>query len=242
MQSSSSSSWVLVLAIAGTTCCSSTRAAAGNPTCTNVMPRVGLHAHNDLAEKTVSTPDACCSFCSSTPNCFAWTLSGGACRAKGAKALHSSARVACSDCVSGFLSTPPRPPPPPGPLPPRPPGQKNVLLVVVDDLRPQLGAYYQNQTLTPNINAFAADALVFDRAFCQLAVCSPSRNSFMSGRRPDTTKTWNFKVSTCLLPCVRVRVCTRVMCCVGAQAHRSVITNQAVFIQCMLHPAMMLAC
>ena len=80
------------------------------------------------------------------------------------------------------------------PAPPAPPGAKNVLLVVVDDLRPQMGAYYQNQTLTPNIDALAAEALVFDRAYCQIAVCSPSRNSFMSGRRPDTTKVWNFKV------------------------------------------------
>ena len=169
-----------------------------DPSCTT-LAKVGLHAHADLAETAAATPSACCAFCSATPGCVAWTLSGAACRAKGARALDNSSRVACSGCVSGFLVSPhppaPGPPGPPGPLPPRPAGQKNVLLVVVDDLRPQMGAYYQNQTLTPSINKLAAEALVFDRAYCQLAVCSPSRNSFMSGRRPDTTKVWNFKVN-----------------------------------------------
>lgn len=84
---------------------------------------------------------------------------------------------------------------PTAPPKPRPPGLKNVLFVVVDDLRPQIGAYHQNETLTPYIDSLAAQAMVFDRAYCQLAVCSPSRNSFLSGRRPDTTKVWNFKTS-----------------------------------------------
>jgi iduronate 2-sulfatase len=46
------------------------------------------------------------------------------------------------------------------------------------------------ETITPNLDKFAAGATVFHRAYCQQAVCSPSRNSFMSGRRPDTTKVW----------------------------------------------------
>ena len=68
---------------------------------------------------------------------------------------------------------------------------RNVLLITVDDLRPQLNeAYGMSETLTPHLDKFAKESLTFTRAYCQMAVCSPSRNSFMSGRRPDTTKVW----------------------------------------------------
>eukprot|EP00039_Didymoeca_costata_P020866 m.342679 g.342679 ORF g.342679 m.342679 type:complete len:552 (-) comp21706_c0_seq1:1-1656(-) len=71
--------------------------------------------------------------------------------------------------------------------------RRNVLMITIDDLRPQLNyAYDMNQTQTPNLDAFAKGATIFHRAYCQMAVCSPSRNSFMTGRRPDTTKVWNF--------------------------------------------------
>jgi iduronate 2-sulfatase len=71
--------------------------------------------------------------------------------------------------------------------------RKSVLMVTSDDLRPQLsGAYGLEQTQTPNLDRLARDGVTFLRAYCQQAVCSPSRNSFMSGRRPDTTMTWNF--------------------------------------------------
>ena len=69
---------------------------------------------------------------------------------------------------------------------------KNVLFIVVDDLRPDLSAYGQEYVHTPNIDKLAKESLVFERAYCQQAVCGPSRNSFMTGRRPDTTKAWNF--------------------------------------------------
>jgi hypothetical protein len=72
-------------------------------------------------------------------------------------------------------------------------------MITVDDLRPQLNeAYGMTETITPNLDKFAKGALVFHRAYCQQAVCSPSRNSFMSGRRPVCA------VSFCatLIPCV----------------------------------------
>jgi len=70
---------------------------------------------------------------------------------------------------------------------------KNVLMITSDDLRTQLNASFgMSETLTPNIDRLAAQGTTFRRAYCQQAVCSPSRNSFMTGRRPDTTRVWNF--------------------------------------------------
>lgn len=53
-------------------------------------------------------------------------------------------------------------------------------------------AYRQDYMITPNFDRLAAESLVFSRAFCQIAVCAPSRSSFMSGIRPDATGIFNF--------------------------------------------------
>ena len=70
-------------------------------------------------------------------------------------------------------------------------GYKNVLYIVADDLRPQLSPYGQSEMVTPNLAKLANQSLLFERAYCQQSVCAPSRNSFLTGRRPDTTKAWN---------------------------------------------------
>ena len=67
---------------------------------------------------------------------------------------------------------------------------KNVLFIAVDDLRPELGTYSQKFIKSPNIDALAAKSIVFERAYCQVAVCSPSRTSLLTGRRPDTNHVW----------------------------------------------------
>eukprot|EP00051_Salpingoeca_urceolata_P007397 m.97450 g.97450 ORF g.97450 m.97450 type:complete len:530 (-) comp15222_c0_seq5:52-1641(-) len=68
----------------------------------------------------------------------------------------------------------------------------NVLYIVVDDLRPNIGAYGHSFMHTPNIDQLAAEGLTFNRAYVQYSYCAPSRNSFMTGRRPDRTRDWNF--------------------------------------------------
>ena len=63
---------------------------------------------------------------------------------------------------------------------------KDVLFIAVDDLRTQLGTYGEQYVKTPHMDALANRSLVFDRAYCQVAICSPSRASLLTGRRPDT--------------------------------------------------------
>lgn len=67
----------------------------------------------------------------------------------------------------------------------------NVLFVAADDLKPALACAGDPHAKTPNIDRLAKRGTVFTRAYCQQAVCSPSRSSLMTGRRPDTTKVWD---------------------------------------------------
>ena len=71
--------------------------------------------------------------------------------------------------------------------------QPNVLFVVVDDLRPELGCYGNSEIRTPSFDQFAASATTFHRAYCQAAVCAPSRASVMTGLRPDATRVWDLR-------------------------------------------------
>jgi arylsulfatase A-like enzyme len=66
----------------------------------------------------------------------------------------------------------------------------NVLFIMADDYRAEL-ATYGSAALTPNLTRLARRAVQFDRAYCQQAVCNPSRSSMLTGRRPDTLRLWN---------------------------------------------------
>ncbi len=67
----------------------------------------------------------------------------------------------------------------------------NVLFVAVDDLKPLVGAAGDPHAKTPHLDALAKRGTTFTRAYCQQAVCSPSRSSLLTGRRPDSTQVYD---------------------------------------------------
>ena len=83
---------------------------------------------------------------------------------------------------------------------PPPTTRPNILFIAVDDLRPQMNCYGQTQMITPNFDRLAARGMLFERAYCQQAVCAPSRASLLTGCRPDTTRVTDLKTP---LPKVR---------------------------------------
>lgn len=79
------------------------------------------------------------------------------------------------------------------------PGQttdrRNILFIAIDDLRPELGCYGSPIAVSPHLDALANDGLLFNRAYCQEAICRPSRASLMTGMRPESTGLFHNYVS-----------------------------------------------
>lgn len=70
--------------------------------------------------------------------------------------------------------------------------KSNVLFVIVDDLRPELGCYGNTVVLSPNIDKLAKEGVVFTRAYCNVPVCGASRASLLTGTRPTDYRFLNY--------------------------------------------------
>jgi iduronate 2-sulfatase len=67
----------------------------------------------------------------------------------------------------------------------------NVLFIAVDDLRPELGCYGNEQIISPNIDRLASAGVVFERAYCQSPICMSSRSSLLTGCYPITHRLYS---------------------------------------------------
>jgi len=69
----------------------------------------------------------------------------------------------------------------------------NVLFIMVDDLKPELGCYGSKTVLSPNIDKLSSSSTILLNNYCQQAICGPTRASVLTGMRPDKTKIWDLK-------------------------------------------------
>ena len=67
----------------------------------------------------------------------------------------------------------------------------NILFIAVDDLKPNTGAYGDRLAKTPGMDRLANEGIVFERSYCQQAICAATRASIMTGMRPDRTRVWD---------------------------------------------------
>ena len=143
---------------------------------------------------------ACAWLCHATPRCGAFTYdekstvcgSPHGCCALKASGSWLNATLNSKTACGAVMRHPPATFPPSQPPAAPPAGAKNVLHFVVDDLRPDLAPFGPDFMRTPALASLARTSTLFSRAYCNIAVCSPSRLSFLTGRRPSTSRSFNF--------------------------------------------------
>lgn len=63
----------------------------------------------------------------------------------------------------------------------------NVIYLCIEDMSTFLGCYGDEMAHTPHIDRFAEESLLFEDVHCQVALCTPSRSSIITGIRPSTS-------------------------------------------------------
>lgn len=69
----------------------------------------------------------------------------------------------------------------------------NILFIAVDDLKPYINSLGYKSAVTPNLDRLVSTGMAFTSAYCQQAVCGPSRASLLTGLRPDKTQVWDLQ-------------------------------------------------
>lgn len=64
------------------------------------------------------------------------------------------------------------------------PAQPNVLFIAIDDLRPELGCYGVANAVSPNLDRFASEGVLFTRHYAPVPTCGASRYALLTGRCP----------------------------------------------------------
>jgi iduronate 2-sulfatase len=151
-----------------------------------------------LANSTLTTAADCCELCAANDDCAFWA----------ARPAHKKCFLMQSGmqhmteagCQAGVKPPPPAPPTPaPVPTPPYPGNpRKNILLLAVDDLRPQFSCLDAPGTVrpdggmhTPHVCKLAGESLVAMRSQVAMATCSPSRTAMLTGRHTSATHVWD---------------------------------------------------
>lgn len=169
---------------------------AAEPACpTALRPGCVQDRERRIEQFGASDAAACCAACTVHEGCAAFSFYE--LHSKPTCNLFSGADIPAlrpGNCTSGVLASPVPPPPAPPPAP-TPPGAKNLLYIIVDDLRTALGKRHPSMAITPHLDQLASESATFTHAYCNHAVCAPSRDSFMSGLRPGSLRLWTFKGS-----------------------------------------------
>ena len=67
------------------------------------------------------------------------------------------------------------------------PEKPDIIYISIEDMKPDLGCYGHPVVYSPRLDEFANDAVMFLDAHCQVALCTPSRTSILTGIRPSTS-------------------------------------------------------
>ena len=128
----------------------------------------------------------CCAACVEQTGCVAWNTNQAQ-QGTAANGCHFRGGVGTPNagkCHFGIVRSPPPPPPAPPAIKPAPNGAKNLLVIVCDDFRPTIKPFTDRYNIkAPNLEKLAASSMVFNNTYVSQAVCGPSRNSFMTGKR-----------------------------------------------------------